>query len=83
MRMWVSSLALFSGLSIRHCHNLWCESKIWLRSGVAVAVAVAVALIPPLAWELPYATDMAINRGKIFLKNKTKYVCFGISELIL
>ena len=31
----------FSGLRIQHCHELWCRSQMWLRSGVAVAVAVA------------------------------------------
>ena len=30
-----------SGLRIRHCHELWCRSQKWLRSGVAVAVTVA------------------------------------------
>ena len=34
-----------------------------LRSGIAVAVfrPAAAALIRPLAWELPYATDAALN----------------------
>ena len=39
----------------------------WLKSGVAVAVAcklAATALIQPLAWELPYAADMALIRKK-------------------
>ena len=36
MRMWVHSLATFSGLKIRHCHELW--SQMWLGSGIAVAV---------------------------------------------
>ena len=37
-----------------------------LRSGVAVSVvwAVATAVIQPLAWELPYAADMALKRRK-------------------
>ena len=38
MRMWVQSLALFSGLRIWHCCELWCRSTMWLRSVVAVAV---------------------------------------------
>ena len=40
-----------------------------LRSGIAVAVAVAVASavapIQLLAWELPYATDVAIKKKKV------------------
>ena len=41
MRLWVWSLALLSGLRIRHCRELWCRTQMWLRSGVAVAVALA------------------------------------------
>ena len=29
---------LLSGLRIWHCHELWCSSQMWLRSGVAVVV---------------------------------------------
>ena len=39
----------------------------WLGSGIAVAVIyrlAAAALIPPLAWELPCATGVAIKRKK-------------------
>ena len=39
MRMWVRSLALFSGLRIQRCHKLWCRSQMWLGSYIAVAVA--------------------------------------------
>ena len=39
MRLWVRSLALFSGLRIQRCHELWCGSQTWLGSCVAVAVA--------------------------------------------
>ena len=39
MRLWVQSLALLCGLSIRHCCELWRRSQIQLGSGVAVAVA--------------------------------------------
>lgn len=37
-----------------------------LRSGIAVTLeqASAAALIQPLAWELPYATDAALKRKK-------------------
>ena len=38
-RMQVWSLALFSGLRIQCCCELWCRSQMRLRSGVAVAVA--------------------------------------------
>ena len=37
--MRVQSLAPLSGLRIWHCHELWCRSQTWLRSGVAVVVA--------------------------------------------
>ena len=39
------------------------RSKMQLTSGVAatVAQAAAAALIQPLAWELPYATDATVN----------------------
>ena len=36
MRVW--SLASLSGLRVRHCHELWCRSKMRLRSGIAVAL---------------------------------------------
>ena len=39
MGLWVRSLALLSGLGIWPCHELWCRSQTWLRSGVAVALA--------------------------------------------
>ena len=34
----VQSLALLSGLRIRHCCELWCRSKMWLRSCIAMAL---------------------------------------------
>ena len=40
MRMWVPSLASFSGLSIWHCHELWCRLQMRLGSCVAVAVVL-------------------------------------------
>ena len=36
---WVQSLTLFSGLRIRHCHELWCRLQMPLGSHVAVAAA--------------------------------------------
>ena len=38
MRMWVWSLALFSGLRIWLCSELWCRSPTWLGSYAAMAV---------------------------------------------
>ena len=35
----------------------------WLGSDVAVAVA----LIPPLAWELPYVSGVALKRQKVII----------------
>ena len=34
----VRSLASLRRLRIRLCHELWCRSQTWLRSGIAVAV---------------------------------------------
>jgi len=34
----VQSLASFSGLRIWHCHELWCRSKMQLKSDIAVTV---------------------------------------------
>ena len=42
MKMRVQSLALLSVLRIWRCSELWCRSKTWLGSRIAVAVAVAV-----------------------------------------
>ena len=68
LRMWVQSLALFSGLRIWRCHKLWHRLQMLLRSSVAMAVAQsgATAQIQPLACELPYATGVAVKRKKIF-----------------
>ena len=41
MRMLVLSLASLSGLRIWRCPELWCRSKTWLGSRVAVAVVQA------------------------------------------
>ena len=38
MRLQVQSLALLSGLRIRHCCELWCRSQTRLRCYIAVAV---------------------------------------------
>ena len=49
---------------IQRCHELWCRLQIWFRSHVAVDEAGAVALICPLAWEPPYATNVALKSKK-------------------
>ena len=73
MVMQVQSLALLSGLRIRHCCELWCRSQTWLGSHIAVAVLCAVAPhhrpaatapIQPLARELLYAEGAALKRQK-------------------
>ena len=52
MRMW-------------HCCELWCWLQMLLGSRIAVAVVVAAtAPIQPLAWELPYATGVALKKKK-------------------
>ena len=39
MRFWVLSLALLSGLRIRHCRELWGRLQMRLGSRIAVALA--------------------------------------------
>ena len=61
MRMRVGSLALLSGLRIRHCHGVGLKLAsdpvlLWLWCRPA-----AVALIRPLAWELPSAEGAALK----------------------
>ena len=56
----------------------------WPRSCVAVAVwqrPAAAALIQPLVWELPYATDAAIKR-KRKRKRKKRKEGFSKEELL-
>ena len=66
IRIWVRSLSLLVGLRIQHCYKPWHGSQMQLRSRVAVAVAQAsaAALIHPVAWELPSASDVAVKRQK-------------------
>ena len=51
VRLRVQSLASLRGLRIPHRRELWCRPA-------------ATALIRPLAWELPYAPDVALKRQK-------------------
>ena len=57
-RTHLGTMASLSGLRIQHCRELWHRLQILPGSGVAMAVA----LIGPLAWELPYATSVALKR---------------------
>ena len=54
MRMQVGSQASLSGLGIWRCCELWCRSKRWLGSHVALAVAVAGSLSPDLTTYLAW-----------------------------
>ena len=45
MKIWVQSLASFSGLSMPHRCQRWCRLQMWLGSGVAAALRVAVVPI--------------------------------------
>ena len=45
---------LTRGLSIQHCHELWCRSQMWLGSCDAVALRQAADVAPkrrPQGWE--------------------------------
>ena len=74
MRTWVLSLALLSGLRIRHCSDL---PRIWPCCGRDVGPAAA-ALIQPLASELPFATGVALKQTE---KEKKKKLSFTESRL--
>ena len=60
------SPASLSGLRIWRCHQLWCRSKMQLRSCGAVAVVklAATAATGPLAWEPPHAVGAALKSKK-------------------
>ena len=64
--MQVQSLALLSESGIWPCHELWYRSQTWLGSlspWLWRRLAVT-AQIQPLAWEPPYALDVALKRKK-------------------
>ena len=77
MRLRVQSPTLLSGLRIQHCLELWCIGRehgsdpmlLWLGRRLA-----ATAPIRPLAWELPYAVGMALEKKKQDKTNK-KEIC--------
>ena len=72
----VRSLALLRGLRVPRCHELWCRLQpptlLWLWRRL-----VATAPIRSLAWELPYATGMALEKAKR-PKKKKRYKLPGI-----
>ena len=75
MKLWVQSLALLSGLRIRHCVScgVGCRrgsdpALLWLWCRL-----VATAPIGPLAWEPPYAAGAAQEIAKRPKKKKKKY----------
>ena len=72
MRIQVQSLALLSGLRIRHCHELWCRLQTWLGSLLLWLWRrpVATAPIRPLAWERPCAIGAALEKAKRQKKRK-------------
>ena len=62
MRLRIWSLALFSGLSIQHCCELWCRPA-------------AVAPVRPLAWDHPFVSGLAL-KSKKKAKKKKKFCTF-------
>ena len=63
MRMQVHSLASLTALRIWHCCELWCRLQIWLDLVLPWLWCrpAAAAVIQPLAWELLYATGVALK----------------------
>ena len=55
--------------------ELWCRSKTWLESGIAVAVVWArgCSLDSTLAWELPYAAGMALKKKIIVIIKSLRF----------
>ena len=72
--VWVWSLALFSGLRIWHCCELWCRSQIAARIWCCCGSGVSMAPIRPLAWEPPYAAGVALKRQKDKKKKERSYL---------
>ena len=66
------SLALLSGLRILCYRELCYRSQMQLRSGIAMAMTEAPAPIWLLAWELPYATGVALKSKNHQKKKKKK-----------
>ena len=74
VRLQVQSLALLSGVRIRHC----CELCVGCRCGSDPELLwlwcrpAATALIGPLAWKPPYAMGAALKGQKTKKKEKRK-----------
>jgi len=74
LRFQIQSLASLSGLRIRCFRELWCRSKMRLRSCIARLWhrPAPTALLRPLAWEPPYATGAALKKQKTTTTTTTK-----------
>ena len=77
MRMWIWSLALLRGLRIHRCHELWCRSQTWLRSGIDVAVAYAGSCssdsTPSLGTSMSWGCSLKKKKKNVKKKEK----CIG------
>ena len=90
MRMWIRYLASLSGLRILCCGELWCRLQMWLGSHVAWLWCRLAAIAPiwPLAWELPYATSVALKSKQTNnppqrtkkTPQKTRHVTFSVNS---
>ena len=71
MSLLVQSLALLSGLRIRHCHELWC--RLQMRLGSRAAVALAEAGSYSSDWTPSLGTSMCHGSGpRKWQKDKKK-----------
>ena len=80
MRLQIQSLVSLSGLMIWCCHELWCKSKMWLGSGIAVALAQAGGyssdLTPSLGTSICHGcSPRKDKKKKILVRNleRTRY----------
>ena len=73
MRLWVLSLAFFSGLRILHYHELWCSSQMQLRSCGAVAVVLAGSCSSDQTPSLGTSTCCRCSPQKDKKEKKRKY----------
>ena len=68
VRSRVRPLASLSGLRIWHCHEVWCRSQKWLRSGSAVAVVQASSQkkkhLPAIIWKVDNLTNKSVDLYK-------------------
>ena len=74
MKMQIRSLALFNGLRIQRCCELWYRWQTWLSLALLWlwCRTVATALIRSLAWEPPYTSGMALKDKKKEKKKRKK-----------